>query len=292
MKAPILEILNTGLSASLQDLGRPGWLRFGVPHGGAMDPHAAAWANDLLKNPPGACVLESLLHGLHLRALANTWICVAGAAGGVPVWRPVQLAAGDELQLTPSPAGLWSYVAIDGGIASGSFLGSGSTYPRAGFGTVLHPGDCLMRDERARFKLPPQTASVQAHWSEQRAYGKPPAIRLWPGPQLDWFSDDDIIALTQTEWKTSQHSDRVGYRLEGGKLQPADEQLLSEPVLPGSIQVPPSGEPIVTMRDGPTVGGYPKIALVDPLSLPWLAQCRPGTPFRFTWAPGVADYNR
>jgi antagonist of KipI len=290
MNAPVLEILHTGLSASLQDLGRPGWLRYGVPHGGAMDPHAAAWANDLLKNPPGACVLETLLHGLRLRALDDVWICATGAVEGAPAWRPARLSRGDEFRLAPAPCGLWSYLAVEGGIAAESYLGSSGTYPRAGFGTVLHPGDVVHRGDAPRFELPRHTASVSAHWSEQRNYGNPPTIRLWPGPQLEWFSDEDIVALTQTEWKTSQHSDRVGYRLEGRRLHPAGEQLLSEPVLPGSIQVPPSGEPIVTMRDGPTVGGYPKIAMVDPASLSWLAQCRPGTPFRFTWDPGVADY--
>lgn len=107
-----------------------------------------------------------------------------------------------------------------------------------------------------------------------------PLIRVWRGPQWDWFEHVEHAGFFAADWEVSNRSDRVGYRLEGARMNPPAAEMQSEPVVVGSIQVPPNGQPIVTMRDGPTVGGYPKIAIVDPDSLTWLAQCRPGVKFR------------
>ena len=119
-----------------------------------------------------------------------------------------------------------------------------------------------------------------AQWAEVRDYLAPPAFRVWPGPQRRMFSD----AFFQREWIVTTQSNRVGYRLTGEPVKFEKCELLSEPVRVGTIQVPENGLPIVTMRDGPTVGGYPKLGMVDPVDLSWLTQCRPGQKIRFTVA--------
>jgi allophanate hydrolase subunit 2 len=115
-----------------------------------------------------------------------------------------------------------------------------------------------------------------AAWREIRDHSSPPALRVWNGPQRAMFSD----AFFEQEWTVTPQSNRVGYRLAGEPLAFEKRELLSEPVRVGTIQMPENGLPIVTMRDGPTVGGYPKLGMVDPADLSWLAQCRPGQKVR------------
>jgi len=114
-------------------------------------------------------------------------------------------------------------------------------------------------------------------WKEIRDYNSPPALRVWNGPQREMFSD----AFFEQEWTVTTQCNRVGYRLMGEPLEFTPCEILSEPVRVGTIQIPENGMPIVTMRDGPTVGGYPKLGMVDPEDLSWLAQCRPGQKVRF-----------
>ena len=120
-------------------------------------------------------------------------------------------------------------------------------------------------------------SSTSAPWKEIRDYTSPPALRVWRAPQSEMFSD----AFFEQDWTVTPQSNRVGYRLAGEPLKFIKREILSEPVRVGTIQVPENGLPIVTMRDGPTVGGYPKLGMVDPVDLSWLAQCRPGQKIRF-----------
>jgi 5-oxoprolinase (ATP-hydrolysing) subunit C len=278
----VLEILKIGLGASVQDLGRAGWKRFGVPPGGAMDPHAAAWANRLVGNSDGAPVLELLLQGAELRVLAPRRFAVAGAEAGacLPAWHSRMLVPGEKLVFSRNRNGLWTYLAVQGGFDVESIMGSASAYPRGGIGGMLRTGERLAAIGDAE---PPHVGEGWAAWSERRDYDAPPLLKLWRGPQWDDFSPAEQRCFLDTEWEVSQRSDRVGYRLEGARMNAPAGEMRSEPVLAGSVQVPPNGQPIVTMRDGPTVGGYPKIGIVDPDSLSRLAQCRPGV--RFRWLP-------
>ncbi len=277
-----LRIIQPGVGASVQDLGRIGWKRFGVPPGGAMDPHASRWANRLVGNREGAPVVELLLQGAEIEVLADCRIAITGADGGadVPNWHARDFAAGERIGFRQNRSGLWTYLAVDGGIEAERILGSASAYPRGGIGRSLGAGDVLARraDES---HLIPGTAGAWVWQGERRDYLSPPLIHVWRGPQWECFDEEERRAFFQAAWEVSQRSDRAGYRLEGAKLNPPIGDMRSEPVLAGSIQTPPNGQPIVTMRDGPTVGGYPKIALVDEDSLPWLAQCRPGVRFQF-----------
>ena len=283
MGPKVFEILEPGLGATLQDRGRPGWRRFGVPPSGAMDDHAAHWANRLLDNTPDAPVVEFLLQGAKLRALRETWIAVTGADAdaSVPTWRAVRTNEDDVLQFPASRSGVWVYVAVEGGFEGPRWLGSASVYARGRLGQPSADGNILCRATSARFELPRGVAGRVVGWHERRNYESPPPLRVWRAPQWDLFSGSDRELFFAQEWAVSSQSDRVGYRLAGRPLKPSAAQILSEPVLVGSIQIPPDGQPIVTMRDGPTVGGYPKLGLVEAADVSWLSQCRPGVKVRF-----------
>lgn len=275
----VLEVRSVGLGATVQDMGRGGWKRFGVPPSGAMDPHAAARANRLVGNPDDAPVLELLMQGAAFRVLAPRRFAVAGAEAGaiIPAWQARLLSRGTTLAFPRCMKGLWTYVAVEGGFVAERILGSASAYPRGGIGRELRDGDRLEAGH------PISPGRLSASWlypCECRNYDDPPLIRVWPGPQWEQFDDMERAGFFSAEWEISNRSDRVGYRLEGARMNAPALGMCSEPVVMGSIQIPPNGQPIVTMRDGPTVGGYPKIGIVDPDSLPWLAQCRPGVKFR------------
>lgn len=274
-----LKILRLGIAATVQDLGRVGWRRFGVPASGAMDPHAAAWANRLCGNPDGAPVLELLLQGAAFEVQVERRFAVTGAEAGaaIPAWSARLMRPGDRLEFPRNARGLWSYVAVAGGFAVDRVLGSASAYPRGGIGRALAVGDFL---DAAEAGQPAPRGDAWVAWSERRDYADPPLLRVWPGPQWDWFDPAERRCFLDAEWEVSSRSDRVGYRLEGARLNPPEAEMRSEPILVGSVQVPRNGQPIVTMRDGPTVGGYPKIGIIDPADLSWLAQCRPGLRFR------------
>ncbi len=284
--AEIFQVESVGAGATIQDLGRRGWKRFGVPPSGAMDDHAAAWANRLLHNPVGAPVLEILLQGARLSVLEDVWVAVTGADlnASIPEWRAVRLREGDELRFPHNRYGIWAYLAVEDGFSARRFLGSASTYPRGLIGEPIEPGTVLEREEASGFHLPMGVAGRFVPEDERRNYDRPPLLRVWPGPQWADFSERERGAFFKQNWLVSSQSDRVGYRLKGTPVAHRLAELASEPVLVGTVQIPPSGEPLITMRDGPTVGGYPKLAVLDPADVSWLAQCRPGTQVRFCLA--------
>ena len=282
MGDPVFEILDPGIAATLQDRGRIGWRRFGVPPGGVMDEHAAHWANRLLDNPSGAPVVEFLLQGAKLKALRGTWIALGGAAAAnVPTWRAIRMSEGELLEFPMSVSGVWIYLAVEGGFAGKRLLGSVSVYTRGQLGRPFVRGDVLCRAAAAHFQMPGGVAGRVVDWHEQRQYESTPVLRVWRGPQWNSFSDSDHELFFAQQWTVSPQSDRVGYRLTGTALRPSEAQIASEPVLVGTIQIATNGQPIVTMRDGPTVGGYPKLGLVDCADISWLTQCRPGVKVRF-----------
>ncbi len=274
--APAFEIIAPGLLATVQDGGRAGWRRFGVPASGAMDYHAAEEANRLVGNDPTAPVLELLLQGAKLRVLCDVTLAITGANADatVPMAEAIKLTTGQGIEFPRNRSGVWIYVAVAGGLVGERLLGSASAYPRGGIGRALVAGEVLKRVVSTK-------QAAKAITIRQRNLAAPSALRVWPGPQWEAFSEATRREFFARTWAVSSQSDRVGYRLTGEPLAPARLQLLSEPVLPGTIQVPESGLPIVTMRDGPTVGGYPKLGVLDPADISWLAQCRPGQAVHF-----------
>lgn len=280
---PCLRVLHPGVRTTIQDLGRPGWRRFGVPPGGAMDPVAAAEANLLVGNPPDAPVLELCLQGQQFEVLHGAWISVGGPDTGGTLKRAEAqwMRAGSVLRFPQPFVGTWVYLAVEGGVCGRRLLGSFSTNPTAGMGRDLATGDEVFHGPSEATRAWAPIARRLISDLARRDFAHPPVLRVWPGPQWGKFSDLARDTFFATPWKVSSQSDRAGYRLDGAEILPPAGSLASEPVLVGSIQVPPGGQPIVTMPDGPTIGGYHKLGVVDPEDLRWLVQTPPGRCVRF-----------
>ena len=280
-----VEITAIGTGLALQDGGRVGWRRFGVPPGGALDGYAMRAANRLLGNPPEVPVLEVLRQGARLRLLEDGWVGVAGAdsCAGLPAWTARHMRAGESIEFSKQAAGVFCYLAVPGGFQAERWFGSVSVDPRNGLGTPLTKGHIL----GVAGAMPEAFgARVAARQLDRELRRDPLTVRefsLLPGPQFENFSAEARAALVGNRWSVSPQSDRTGYRLEGVSL-PVPESIPSEPVLPGSFQVPGNGQPIITMADGPTVGGYPKLAVLREADRDRLAQCAPGTQICFRWA--------
>jgi len=268
----VIEILATGPLATVQDLGRPGLAALGVPRSGAFDREALRLANRLVGNRPDAAGVEVTLGGLALRTDAAVTVALAGApCPGLDHGAAVTLPAGAALRLGTPTAGLRSYLAVRGGVATATVLGSRSTDTLSGLGPpALRPGDLL----------PVGTASGDVAGAVAPVDTRARPLRVDPGPRADWFAGDVLAALAGARWTVRGDSDRVGVRLDGPPLRRArGGELPSEPTLPGAVQVPADGRPIVFGPDGPVTGGYPVVGVVRDLAV--LAQLRPGDPVRF-----------
>ena len=236
---PVIEIISTGVGLSVQDYGRPGWRRFGVPPGGVMDRSSAAAANRLLGNRADAPVLEVLMQGAKLRVLEDTWIAIAGADLGCAIapWTACAVSAGTILQFPMNRSGLWAYVAVPGGFDADRWFGSASVDSRNGLGRPLERGVQLSAVTSASsFKYERVGRRVLAA-ELQRDFSRPMEFELLPGPQFDLFSSQARADLVSSEWTVSPRSDRTGFRLEGPALNVPDS-IRSEPVLPGSSSNP------------------------------------------------------
>ncbi|MGI5131770.1 5-oxoprolinase/urea amidolyase family protein [Pseudonocardia sp. CA-107938] len=282
----VLEVLATGAQALVQDLGRPGHAATGVGASGAADRCAMRLANRIVANPEDAAAIEVTFGGLAVRAGADLraplLVALTGAAAPATVdGRPVghhslvRLRAGQTLRLGTPPTGLRTYLAVRGGVAVAPVLGSRSTDVLAGFGPApLAPGAVLpIGPEPADHPLldvvpvaPPPGGTV--------------TLRAVLGPRADWVRDPG--RLHGSTWTVSDRSDRVGMRLAGGDLTRCrDEELPSEGMVRGAIQVPPGGEPVLFLADHPVTGGYPVVAVVVDADVDRAAQVRPGQQVRF-----------
>ena len=283
-----LEILEVNALATLQDSGRVGWRKFGVPVSGAMDSFAFNAANALAGNSPNGAAIEIGLGDITLRALRDCVISVAGVGYALsiyiwdfPLWSSYYVRAGWTIRLTKLDTGMWAYLAITGGVLSKPVLGSVSTNLRARFGGLegrqLQAGDILKSGIPARAIS--ELAARTLPESARPAYSDTPIVDVILGPQEKYFTSESIATCfaMSHEYMVNTTSDRMGYRLKGKPLIHRNKsELISEGLTTGAIQVPASGQPIVMMADSPTTGGYPKIGTVASADLPLLAQCVPG----------------
>jgi biotin-dependent carboxylase-like uncharacterized protein len=264
----MIEVISPGPLATLQDLGRPGYLELGVGRSGAADQGAHRLANRLVGNPPEAATVEFTMGGLAIRLTRAATIALTGArCPGAATWHgALTLAAGTVLRLGAPATGLRSYLAVRGGFDVAPVLGSRSTDTLSGIGpAILEPGRLLPIGAAAGGD--PSDAVVP------RPAGEACAVTF--GPRADWFAAPE--QLLRRDWTVRADSDRVGVRLEGPPLARARHgELPSEPTLPGAIQVPPDGRPIVLFRDAPVTGGYPVIAVLKRAELDRIGQLRPG----------------
>jgi biotin-dependent carboxylase-like uncharacterized protein len=286
-----LVVLSVGPATSVQDAGRFGAQRYGLTSSGAMDRVALAVANTLAANPPFAAAIEIGPFGASFTARSGAIrVAISGAArvaniAGTPfpLNETALIAEGETLNLGPARNGVFSYLAIQGGIAGEPVFGSLSVNARAGLGSpfprALQAGDVLDVG----------TAQVAPHERALDAFDPPKTpIRVVMGPQDDEFGTSCDLFLN-SEWRISATSDRMGYRLEGPRVvHPGGHNIVSDGAVYGSIQVPGNGQPIVLMADHGTTGGYPKIATVISADLARVAQMPAGSIFRFK-AVSVAD---
>jgi biotin-dependent carboxylase-like uncharacterized protein len=279
----VLTVLASGPLTTVQDRGRPGWASIGVTRSGAADRRAAALANRLVGNDAAAAVLEVTVGGLRVRAGRTLLVAVSGASAPVtvdgraaPFDAPLTLRPGQVLGLGNPAVGLRSYVAVRGGIGVPPVLGSRSTDTLSGLGPApLRPGDVLPVGALAADEPVVDVAPVRAPSSR-------PVLRVLPGPRRDWLAPAAWTALTAEVWTVSPDSDRVGLRLAGPRLDRArTDELPSEGLVPGAVQVPPDGAPVLFLVDHPVTGGYPVLAVVTTDDLPAAAQLRPGDRVRF-----------
>lgn len=280
---PAVEVLQPGALTTIQDLGRPGLAHIGIPRSGAADRRSLLLANRLVGNAHDAACLETTLIGPSLRLLKTCRVAITGgevtpSVGDrrVPMNEAVELEAGDVLKVGIARRGLRSYIAFRGGIECERWFGSCSTDVLTGLGPPpLAAGTAL--------ELGTSTASyTAAEVAPSPSLEDEPILGLIPGPRVDWFSEEATAMLISEQFRVSTNSNRIGLRLEGGELTYAREtSLRSEGLAHGSLQVPPSGQPILMLADHPTTGGYPVIAVVRSRDLPLAAQLRPGQAIRF-----------
>jgi biotin-dependent carboxylase-like uncharacterized protein len=278
-----LTVLATGPLATVQDAGRTGWAAIGVPRSGAADRASHELANRLVGNRREAATVEVTAGGLRVRAATTVLVAVTGAPAALTVAgrpaslnAPVTLPPGAELALGAPPVGLRSYLAVRGGVDVPPVLGSRSTDSLSGLG----PAPLAAGDELPVGRLAAEEPVVDV--APVAAPSPAPVLRVLPGPRRDWFAPGAWTALTGTGWTVSADSDRVGLRLTGPRLERTGPgELPSEGLVPGAVQVPPDGAPVLFLADHPLTGGYPVLAVVVSADLPAAAQLRPGDPVRF-----------
>jgi biotin-dependent carboxylase-like uncharacterized protein len=289
MSIETLEIKEPGLLTTVQDLGRYGYQRFGVPVSGAMDTFSLKTGNLLVGNDEGAAGLEMTVLGPRVRFLAETWIAITGAnlspaldGEPIPRWTAVKVPADCDLSFQGASDGMRSYLAVAGGIDVPVIMGSRSTYVKATLGGLegraLKAGDVLRVLEPG---VEPVERGLPEHLSAP-VYGHNHEIRVVLGPQDRAFTADGTATFLGSEYTVSIQSDRMGYRLEGPTIESADgPDIVSDGIPFGAVQIPGDGRPIILLADRGTTGGYAKIATVVSSDLGMLSQAMPGDTITF-----------
>ena len=285
-----LKVLAPGLHTTVQDLGRPGYQALGVPVSGALDEFSLRLANALVGNSPGMPVLEVLISGPTFEVAADTVRMALGGDGAslaigaekarIGSGQSVTLAHGTVIEVVAGRQSACCYLAVEGGIAVPLVLGSASTYVRAAIGGL--DGRALRQADFVPLAIARASDRAELRLSSSLPPTGNQPIRVVLGPQQEYFTEEAIAALLDSEFRVSQSTDRMGMRLDGPLLQHRDGwDIVSDAITTGAIQVPGSGQPILLLADHQTTGGYPKIATVISPDLPLVGRRRPGEALRF-----------
>ena len=285
----VIIIESAGLLTTVQDSGRYGYQRYGMPVAGAMDTFSLQLANMLVGNQHDDACLETTLTGPEIIFVKPGVIAITGAdmspcknGKPIPLYKTIEVKSGDRLSFKKLKNGCRSYIAFAGGINVPLVMGSRSTYLRAkigGFeGRALKAGDELPLGETAgkiRIKEIPKEM-IPRYQSTQ-------TIQIIPGPEVKRFKLDGIRHFLTSEYMVTDQSDRMGYRLSGNEImqQSGNADIISAGISPGTIQIPGNGQPIILMADRQTTGGYARIANVISVDLTLIAQLKPGDRIRF-----------
>ena len=284
----VLRVKKPGVFTTVQDLGRPNAIASGVTPGGAMDRFAHSAANLLVGNDTGAATLECTMVGPRLVAERSCLVAVAGAdfdphVNGKPerTWTAISIGEGDELTFGGRRSGARTYISVAGGIAADRWLGSLSTNliaERGGIrGRVLAAGDVINTAGE------PSRPVASGRWVDdgQRPDYRDHTLHVIAGPHIERLSAEGRRLLFESAFMVSPNADRMGYRLDGPRLDASGDELLSFGLAAGAIQLPHGGQAILLMADHQTAGGYPVIAAVVSADLPIAAQLAPGDELRF-----------
>src|SRR4030042_622321 len=278
MKA--FEVLNPGVFTTIQDLGRPGYMKYGTPASGVADRFSAQVANSLGGTPPGAALLAITLFRLELLGLNDLVIAVTGGdlsptlnGNPLPLGQPFPVHKGNRIAFRMRKQGSRAYLAVQGGLSGKEFLGSRSVFVRGLMGNVLQTGEILEAGN-------PVTQSIVLKKMPQEmvpAFSDKNPLRVILGPQEDRFTPKGMETFLSSAYRVSPQSDRMGYRLQGPTIEHlAGADIISEPIARGAIQVPGDGLPIILLWDAQVSGGYTKIANVISADLDRLAPVMPG----------------
>jgi len=295
----VIEVLSNGALNLVQDLGRREFLNIGVSSGGAMDPQALQLANAMVGNQPAAAGIEVSIFPFRVKFFQNTYFACTGSIGTLKLndrqhagWWTAFAQAGDVLSIAPPVHGARAYLAFAGGIEVPLVLGSRSTDLKSGFGghlgRGLRKGDILnlrRHNQTPKRRLASYGIAQPSRIEFLRNSSTAPAtIRVIANAEFYDFTKESIKLFETSGYRLTPDCNRQGFRLEGAVLKRVRSQdLLSHGIVPGTIQVPPSGQPIIQMAEANTCGGYPKIGTVIEPDLWRVAQSRPGQSLKFTF---------
>ena len=286
-----IKILNGGLFTTVQDRGRFKYQKFGVPVSGVMDTFSYHIANLLVGNNGDEAVIEATMIGPEIEFLDDAVIAVTGGDLGFSIngeraslWQTYTLKKGDKVLFSDLDKGVRGYIAFFGGILVPKVMESRSTYVKSSiggyFGRALKSGDILEIGELEKNLVDYPIKKVPEEYIPN--YFEDVEIRIVMGPQNYFFTEKGIEKLLNEVYTVGMECDRMGIRLDGEEIEhKAGADIISDAISFGSIQVPPSGNPIIMMADRQTVGGYTKIATVISADLPKLAQIKPGDKIKF-----------
>ena len=293
----MIRVLEPGPQTTVQDAGRAGHMRYGIPPSGPVDRPSFVLANRLVGNPDGAAALEFTLMGPRLRAEAPCSLAVTGADVPVtlndapaPAWTTLALATGDVVKIGAARTGVRGYVAFAGGVEVPPVLGSRATYLRGRLGGLR--GRALARDDVLHLQPGPIPRRSVVPLPARPQWGGDIVLRVVLGPQADRFTDEGVAAFLGSAYEVLPQSDRMGARLNGPRIAHArGHDIVSDGIALGAVQVPGDGQPIVLLVDRQSTGGYTKIATVCSFDIARVGQAKPGQRLRFT-AVDVAAAHR
>jgi len=284
----VIKVEKSGLTTSVQDLGRTGYQQYGMVVSGAMDPYALQVGNLLVGNERNAAGIEAVIMGPKLQFLKDTVIAICGAdlspqldGKDIPMWTSIFVHKGQSLSFGQPKKGVYTYIAVAGGIDVPVVMGSRSTYVKAGIGGIegrflqkddLLPSGKVTGKNRVR-RLPDNL--IPNYQSDQK-------IRVILGPDRDAFLQESIETFLTGTYEITKQTDRMGMRLNGPKLQHVTgADIISDSIFPGTVQVPANGQPIILLADRQTTGGYTRIATVISVDIARVAQNLPGRKLQF-----------
>ena len=293
----IIRVLDPGPHTTVQDLGRSGHLRYGIPPSGPLDRPSFITANRLVANVDSAAALECTLMGPRLQAQAPCAVAVTGAdmavtinGAAAPAWTTLLLLPGDVLKVGVARSGVRGYVAFSGGIDVPLVLGSRATYVRGRMGGVQ--GRALGKDDLLPLAPAPLPRVRRLRRDAIPDWTGEPALRVVLGPQADRFTAEGIAQFLGAAYEMLPQSDRMGARLKGPRIAHArGHDIISDGIALGAVQVPGDGQPIVLLVDRQSTGGYTKVATVCSFDIARIGQVKPGQRMRFT-AVEVAEAQR